>query len=107
MYTQIMWNERTNTAILQILGERLKEYRLRRNLQQAELARYAGVNISTVSRIEKGQNIMIDSYLRIMRVLEMLDNLDEFIPEPPRSPLLMKKLMGKKKQRVRKSKDEN
>lgn len=97
----------TNAAILQTLGERLKEYRLRRNLQQAEMARYAGVNISTVSRIEKGQNIMIDSYLRIMRVLEMLDNLDEFIPEPPRSPLLMKKLMGKKKQRIKKSKEDD
>lgn len=102
-----MWDEMTNAAILQTLGERLKEYRLRRNLQQAELARYAGVNISTVSRIEKGQNIMIDSYLRIMRVLEMLDNLDEFIPEPPRSPLLMKKLMGKKKQRIKKSKEDD
>lgn len=102
-----MWNEMTNAAILQTLGERLKEYRLRRNLQQAEMARYAGVNISTVSRIEKGQNIMFDSYLRIMRVLEMLDNLDEFIPEPPRSPLLMKKLMGKKKQRIKKSKEDN
>lgn len=97
----------TNAAILQTLGERLKEYRLRRNLQQAEMARYAGVNISTVSRIEKGQNIMFDSYLRIMRVLEMLDNLDEFIPEPPRSPLLMKKLMGKKKQRIKKSKEDD
>ena len=97
----------TNEAILQTLGERLKEYRLRRNLQQAEMARYAGVNISTVSRIEKGQNIMFDSYLRIMRVLEMLDNLDEFIPEPPRSPLLMKKLMGKKKQRIKKSKEDD
>ncbi len=102
-----MWNEMTNAAILQTLGERLKEYRLRRNLQQAEMARYAGVNISTVSRIEKGQNIMFDSYLRIMRVLEMLDNLDEFIPEPPRSPLLMKKLMGKKKQRIKKSKEDD
>lgn len=97
----------TNAAILQTLGERLKEYRLRRNLQQAEMARYAGVNISTVSRIEKGQNIMFDSYLRIMRVLEMLDNLDGFIPEPPRSPLLMKKLMGKKKQRIKKSKEDD
>lgn len=97
----------TNAAILQTLGQRLKEYRLRRNLQQAEMAKYAGVNISTVSRIEKGQNIMFDSYLRIMRVLEMLDNLDEFIPEPPRSPLLMKKLMGKKKQRIKKSKEDD
>jgi len=97
----------TNTAILKTLGERLKEYRLRQNLQQAELAKFAGINISTVARIEKGQNIMIDGYLRVMRVLDMLENLDEFIPEPPRSPLLMKKLMGKKKQRIKKSKEDN
>jgi len=103
----IMWNEMTNTAILKTLGERLKEYRLRQNLQQAELAKFAGINISTVARIEKGQNIMIDGYLRVMRVLDMLENLDEFIPEPPRSPLLMKKLMGKKKQRIKKSKEDN
>lgn len=102
-----MWYEMTNIAILQTLGARLKEYRLRKNMQQAELAKFAGVNISTVVRIEKGQNIMIDSYLRIMRVLDMLDNLDEFIPEPPRSPLLMKKLLGKKKQRIKKTKEDD
>lgn len=102
-----MWQEMTNGAILQTLGERLKEYRIRRNIQQAELAEMAGVNISTIVRMEKGCNIMIDSYIRVLRVLDMLDNLNEFIPEPPRSPLLMKKLMGKKKQRIKKTKNEH
>ena len=101
-----MWQEMTNGAILQTLGERLKEYRIRRNIQQAELAEMAGVNISTIVRMEKGCNIMIDSYIRVLRVLDMLDNLNEFIPEPPRSPLLMKKLMGKKKQRIKKTKND-
>ena len=101
-----MWYEMTNSAILLTLGQRLKEYRLRRDLQQSELAALAGINISTVARMEKGQNIMMDSYIRVLRVLEMLDNLDEFIPEPPRSPILMKKLQGKKRYRVKKSKDE-
>ena len=96
----------TNGAILKTLGERIKEYRMRRNMQQPELAEDAGVNVSTVIRLEKGCNISIDSYLRVLRVLDMLDNLDEFIPEPPRSPILMKKLMGKKKQRVKKSKND-
>lgn len=99
-----MWNEMTNSAILQTLGARLKEYRLRRDMQQSELARFAGINVSSIARLEKGENIMIDSYIRVLRVLGMLDNLDEFIPEPPRSPILMKKLMGKKKYRVKKSK---
>ena len=102
-----MWQEMTNGAILQTLGERLKEYRIRRNIQLAELAEMAGVNISTIVRMEKGCNIMIDSYIRVLRVLDMLDNLNEFIPEPPRSPLLMKKLMGKKKQRIKKTKNDH
>ena len=102
-----MWQEMTNGAILQTLGERLREYRIRRNIQQAELAEMAGVNISTIVRMEKGCNIMIDSYIRVLRVLDMLDNLNEFIPEPPRSPLLMKKLMGKKKQRIKKTKNDH
>lgn len=100
-----MWIEMTNSAILRTLGERLKEYRLRLDLQQSELAAHAGVNVSTVSRIEKGENVSMDSYLRILRSLDMLDNLDEFIPEPPTSLLMKKKLMGKRKFRVKKSKD--
>jgi hypothetical protein len=31
----------------------------------------------------------------------MLENLEGFIPEPPLSPILMKKLQGKNKKRVR------
>ena len=102
-----MWQEMTNGSILKTLGERIKEYRIRRNMQQTELAEQAGVNISTIVRMEKGSNVMIDSYIRVLRVLDMLDNLDEFIPEPPRSPLLMKKLMGKKKQRIKKTKEDH
>jgi len=103
---ELMWLEMTNSAILLTLGQRLKEYRLRRDLQQSELAAHAGVNISTIARMEKGQNVMMDSYIRVMRVLEMLDNLDEFIPEPPRSPILMRKLQGKKRYRVKRLKNE-
>ena len=102
-----MWQEMTNGSILKTLGERIKEYRIRRNMQQTELAEQAGVNISTIVRMEKGSNVMIDSYIRVLRVMDMLDNLDEFIPEPPRSPLLMKKLMGKKKQRIKKTKEDH
>lgn len=102
-----MWIEMTNSAILQELGARLKEYRMRCNMQQTELAERAGVNISTISRMESGQNIMMDSYIRVLRVLDMLDNLDEFIPEPPVSPLLLKRLQGKKRYRIRKTNEED
>ncbi len=43
-------------------------------------------------------------FFRILRVLDILENIYEFIPEPPLSPILMKKLQGKRKLRVKKSK---
>ena len=55
-------------AIMEELGSRLKEYRIRKNL---------------------------------LRVLDMLENIEEFIPEPPISPILMRDLKGKKRYRVR------
>lgn len=98
---QKMWTERTNSAILKEIAARLKEYRLRRNLQQKEVAENAGVSLDTVARFERGESIALEKFLRILRVLDMLENIEEFIPEPPLSPILLKKLQGKKKYRVK------
>ena len=82
-------------AIMEELGSRLKEYRIRKNLQQKELALNAGVGLDTIVRIST------EKFIRILRVLDMLENIEEFIPEPPISPILMRDLKGKKRYRVR------
>ena len=83
------------------LGSRLKEYRIRKNLQQKELALNAGVGLDTIVRLECGSSISTEKFIRILRVLDMLENIEEFIPEPPISPILMRDLKGKKRYRVR------
>lgn len=88
-------------AILEEIGNRLKEYRIRKNLQQKELAENAGISLDTIVRMERGSSITTEKFLRILRVLDMLENLEEFIPDPPISPILMRKLQGKKRFRVR------
>lgn len=100
---KIMWTERTNSAILKEIAARLKEYRLRRNLQQKEVAENAGISLDTVARFERGESIALEKFLRILRVLGMLESIEEFVPEPPLSPILLKKLQGKKRYRVRNS----
>ena len=79
------------------LGSRLKEYRIRKNLQQKELALNAGVGLDTIVRLECGSSISTEKFIRILRVLDMLENIEEFIPEPPISPILMRDLKGKKR----------
>lgn len=96
-----MWTEKSNMAILKEIGLRIKEYRLRQSLQQQEVAYEAGVSLDTVSRLEQGKNVSFNKLLCILRVLDMLENLEEFIPEPPLSPVLLMKWKGKQKKRIR------
>ena len=44
----------SNTQILQMLGLRFKDYRLMMNLSQGDLAKAAGVSVSTVHKFETG-----------------------------------------------------
>ena len=96
-----MWTSKSNMAIMEELGSRLKEYRIRKNLQQKELALNAGVGLDTIVRLECGSSISTEKFIRILRVLDMLENIEEFIPEPPISPIPMRDLKGKKRYRVR------
>ena len=96
-----MWTEKSNMAILKEIGLRIKEYRLRQSLQQQEVAYEAGVSLDTVSRLEQGKNVSFNKLLCILRVLDKLENLEEFIPEPPLSPVLLMKWKGKQKKRIR------
>ncbi|MCD8309812.1 MAG: helix-turn-helix domain-containing protein [Prevotellaceae bacterium] len=96
-----MWTERSNVAILTEIGSRLKEYRIRKRIQQKEMAEAAGVSLDTVVRLERGASISMEKLLRILRVLDMLENIESLVPEPPISPILLQKLKGKKRYRVR------
>ena len=63
-----MWTSKSNMAIMEELGSRLKEYRIRKNLQQKELALNAGVGLDTIVRLECGSSISTEKFIRILRV---------------------------------------
>jgi transcriptional regulator with XRE-family HTH domain len=91
----------TDDAILGELGARLAGARLARNLTQATLAEQAGVSKRTVERLESGEVAThLSGFLRICRVLELVDGLDALIPEPTPSPIALLKLQGRQRQRA-------
>ena len=102
-----MWTEMSDPAILTKLGGRLKDARIRKGLTQAELAVTAGVSLLTVANIEKGKSVTMTMFLSVLRALGMLENLEFLIPEAKISPLLLKKVQGKKRFRVRRLKPRN
>lgn len=91
----------TDEAILQELGERLTRTRIERNLTQAALAEQAGVSKRTIERLESGEvATQLSGFIRVCRVLGLVENLEAFIPEPAVSPMQQLKQAGRKRQRA-------
>jgi len=57
------------------VGEHLATWRRLRDLTAAEVADRAGVGVSTVLRLERGQGATLENLLRVARALGVLDSL--------------------------------
>lgn len=95
------------SAITVELGERLKQARLNADLTQTEVATLAGVARKTVLNAEKGK-VQLEVFVAILLALDLIKQLDLFLPKQQISPIQLAKLQGKKRQRasrVRKTQD--
>lgn len=91
----------TDEAVLSELGGRLAQVRLDRNLTQAQLAEQAGVSKRTVERLESGSvATQLSGFIRVCRVLDVIERFDMLVPEPVPSPVEQLKLRGRKRQRA-------
>lgn len=99
----IMTNEFNmgHTAVLAQLGRSLAERRISMGLTQAELAKQSGISKRTVERIEAGNSCQTSALIRVLRVLELQEDLLRLIP--PASPHPMDLLKTKRKERKRAS----
>lgn len=70
-----------NEAIMKELGQRIQDIRISMNLTQAELAQQAGIALRTMSRVENGESVKVESVLDVFRALNILANLDMLVPE--------------------------
>ena len=75
-----------DAAILARIGSRLKGDRLKQNITQQSLAETAGVSLSSLKKIEKGEIGTFDSLLRVLRRLGRLDVLQPLVDEEQLSP---------------------
>jgi transcriptional regulator with XRE-family HTH domain len=93
--------QHSDKALLKLLGERLAGLRLERNLTQQQVAEQAGLGLRTLQRLELGATAtQLSGFIRVCRVLGLLENFESLIPEPPPSPMAQLKLQGKKRQRA-------
>lgn len=88
--------------LVRMLGSRFKDYRLRANMTQKEVAEMAGLSVLTVYRFENGTvtNIALSSFLLLLKAVGCINDLSELMPEQSES-LYLYKDNQKKVQRVR------
>lgn len=72
----------TSVEIVALLCSRLRQERLLREWTQAELAGRAGITVSTLSNLEAGKNINLETMVKVAMVLGRTAELTElFKPE--------------------------
>ena len=97
--------EYSTPELVRLLGERFKEYRMRRNLTQKEVADQSGIGLTTIYKFENGTagNLSLSTFILLLKVVGQVNALDNVMPELPESPYLVRK-EEKKVQRIRHSK---
>ena len=87
MTYKIEFSVATSSQIETALCRRLERIRLSRNITQAQLAEEAGVSLRTIGRLEKGQGVSLDTFIRIMIALRIQQNLEALLPDPTVRPI--------------------
>lgn len=99
------WHVMSDPALLEQMGEFLKQTRLQQNKTQQQVATAAGINRSTIVQIEKGGGGTLLSFIQILRALEQLQIFEHFEIKQQFSPLQLAKLEQNKRQRASAKKD--
>ncbi len=87
---------------LKLIGEKIRRYRLNRNMSRKEVAKICGVSLMSVVRLEEGSGTTLSNFIRILSAINALDSFEAFLPMPAISPLQLAKLEGKVRQRASK-----
>jgi transcriptional regulator with XRE-family HTH domain len=72
--------------IHQDIAQRLNRYRIHLELTQQELADESGISVPTLSRLLNGKGATLDTFLRVLKAMNLVEVMAAYIPEPRDSP---------------------
>jgi transcriptional regulator with XRE-family HTH domain len=92
---------RTSAELEELLGSRLRELRLLKNLDQKSLAERAGISVNAVKHLESGKGARVNSLIKLLRALDRADWLEALAPAVSISPMQMLKKGSREPKRAR------
>jgi putative transcriptional regulator len=85
---------------IQALGHQLEQLRLSKNLSQSAVASEAGVSRRTITRMEAGETVSLDTFVRVLKVYDIAERLASLFPQHTVRPIERVKLGGKQRKRA-------
>lgn len=88
-----------STTIYKDLVEKARRYRLEYPMTQKELADKSGVSLRSIQYFEKGKDIQLSIFIKILIALDLSKNISVLIPDMNERPSV---LLAKDKSKLRK-----
>lgn len=89
------------------LGQKIKLYRIMKEMSQQDLADKTGVSKRSISRLEQGESVQLENLFRILLALELGENIDMLVPDQSKRPSFYLEKADNKNKRVRKKTERN
>ena len=90
-------DELDDTALMKEVGRRIAFLRRSSSMKQEELSEKAGFSRYALSRLENGMGggIRLESFLAVLRSLNVLNRMSAVLPEPTLTPLQLAEIEKK------------
>lgn len=100
----IQYLSMSDSALSKQIGAFVRHHRMERNRTQDDLASAAGISRSTLSLLERGETVTLNTLIRVLRVLDQLAIMRVFEVNETPGPLALARLQKAKRRRVRNAK---
>ena len=94
------WSSMSDNALMETIGKFVRHHRLNQNRSQSDVARAAAISRSTLSLLERGKKISLNSLIQVLRILDLLHIMDVFRVKNEISPIEYAKLQKNRRQRA-------
>ena len=81
-----MNHTKSSREYIKELGEKIKYYRIMKEMSQQELADKAGISKRSISRLEQGESVQLSSLFIILIALDLEDNIELLVPDQTKRP---------------------
>jgi transcriptional regulator with XRE-family HTH domain len=97
-----MNNKKNYQQYIKELGQKIKTYRIMKEMSQQDLEDKSGVSKRSISRLEQGESVQLENLFKILLALDLGENIDLLVPDQTKRPSFYLEKSDNKNRRVRK-----